>query len=94
MKREQEIIEKFNQISNIEPSAEWNKMLMKRFNQKRPELSKSYVTGLILISVIILLMINILSFSHSKILDIKQQKTNGLKDIASEFMINTNSSKY
>ena len=85
------ILEQFDHIETIEPSAQWNQRLMQRIDQTSQQEQKPLVRNLILLVVIFLLAFNLFSFTKSYLNDRALQNSLVLKNIATEYLITTNS---
>ena len=94
MKRERDLLDKFEHLPSIEPSADWNRELMSRIDQSGASVHDHSVRKLVLFAILILLAVNIFSLSKSWLNERSLQNNDNLKEIAAEYMITTNSSKF
>ena len=94
MKNRIDLLERFEHMKSIEPTAEWNEKIMFRINQSDAKKDKNFGSRLVLFAIFLLLAINVFSVSKSWLQERSQQNTTNLKDIASEYLISTNSSKF
>ncbi len=94
MNKEKNILEQFESISSIEPSAEWNDKLMQKLNRSQRTSGNSSSKKLVLFATVVLLAVNLFSLSDKLKSDNEQQSREKLKNIANEFLISTSSSKY
>ena len=94
MNKEKNIIEQFESISSIEPSAEWKDKLMQKLSRSERTSGNTYANKLVLFAAVVLLAVNMFSFSNKLKSENEQQSREKLKKIATEFLINTSSSKY
>ena len=94
MNTEKNILEQFESISSIEPSAEWNDKLMQKLNRSQRTSGNTSTNKLVLLATVVLLAVNVFSFSNKLKSDNEQQNREKLKNVAAEFLINTSSSKY
>jgi hypothetical protein len=94
MIKDNNLLEKFEQLDSIEPSTEWTDRLMYRMDQidKKPAVLPG--SKMVLYAILLLLLVNIISFSKSWLNERSQQNSLNMKNIASEYLISTNSSKY
>ena len=89
MKNENDILDQFDNIKNIEPSADWNEKLFQRIEHSSHR-SDNLTRNLVLTAVIILLAFNLFSLSNTLLNDRSQQHQADLNSIASEYLITTN----
>ena len=94
MKKEKNILEQFESLSSIEPSAEWNDQLMQKLNHSQRVSGNASANKLVLFATVVLLAVNVFSVSNKLKSDNEQQSREKLKNVATEFLINTSSSKY
>ena len=94
MNKEKNILEQFESFSSIEPSAEWNDKLMQKLNRSQRTSGNTSTNKLVLLATVVLLAVNVFSFSNKLKSDNEQQNREKLKNVAAEFLINTSSSKY
>ena len=94
MNTEKNILEQFESISSIEPSAEWNDKLMQKLNRSQRTSGNTSANKLVLFATVVLVAVNVFSFSNKLKSDNEQQSREKLKNVATEFLINTSSSKY
>ena len=94
MNKEKNILEQFESISSIEPSAEWNDKLMQKLNRSQRTSGNAPANKLVLFATVVLLAVNVFSVSNKFKSDNEQQSREKLKNVATEFLINTSSSKY
>lgn len=85
------ILEQFDHIETIEPSAQWNQRLMQRIDQTGQYGEKPLARNFIMFAVIFLLAFNLFSFTKSYLNDRALQDSIVLKNIATEYLITTNS---
>ena len=94
MNKEKNILEQFENLSSIEPSAEWNDKLMQKLNRSQRVSGNAPANKLVLFATVVLLAVNVFSVSNKLKSDNEQQNREKLKNVATEFLINTSSSKY
>jgi len=94
MEREKELLDKYDCLPSVEPSAEWNKKLMARITGSGKQQSGYKESKLVLFAVILLIFINLLSFSKYFLEARSIQNNENMKLVATEYLISTNSSKY
>ena len=94
MNKEKNILEQFESLSSIEPSAEWNDQLMQKLNHSQRVSGNASANKLVLLATVVLLAVNVFSVSNKFKSDNEQQSREKLKNVATEFLINTSSSKY
>ena len=94
MNKEKNILEQFESISSIEPSAEWKVQLMQKLNRSQSVSGNPPANKLVLFATVVLVAVNVFSFSNKLKSDNEQQSREKLKNVATEFLINTSSSKY
>ena len=94
MNKEKNILEQFESLSSIEPSAEWNDKLMQKLNRSQRVSGNASANKLVLFATVVLLAVNVFSVSNKFKSDNEQQSREKLKNVATEFLINTSSSKY
>jgi hypothetical protein len=94
MKKEVNLLEQFDRLNSIEPSAEWNKHLLHRLDET--SLIKPDFSGRrwIFVAIFLLLTINLVAFSKSWLNERSQLNAANMKNIASEYLITSNSSKF
>ena len=85
------ILEQFDHLETIEPSAQWNQRLIQRIDQSGQHEEKPLARNLIRLAVILLLVFNLFSFTKSYLNDKALQDSIVLKNIATEYLITTNS---
>ncbi|MCX6230434.1 MAG: hypothetical protein NTZ33_02710 [Bacteroidetes bacterium] len=92
---ESDLIKQFDSIGSIEPSAGWNEKLFHRLEHCNNYSNTFSSNKLIMITIIILLTINVFSFTNGFSHFRKQSKEKDkMKTIAREFLIQTSSSKF
>jgi hypothetical protein len=94
MKRKPYLYEQFDQLTSIEPSINWDKELMKRVQQSGRISPRDHSGRLVIVAILLLLAFNIFSFSKSWMNEQSLQSSNNLRNIASDYFISTNSSKF
>jgi len=90
MKNEIKILELFNHLETIEPSAEWNQRLMQRIDQTNQKEDKPLAGRVLMFAILLLLAFNLFSFTKSYLNDRELQNGLVLKTIATEYLITTN----
>jgi hypothetical protein len=90
MKKEMNILEQFDHLETIEPSAEWNQRLMQRIDKTSQLDEKPLARNIIMLAIVILLAFNVFSFTKSYLNDREVQNSIVLKNIATEYLITTN----
>lgn len=90
MKKEMNILEQFDQIETIEPSAQWNQRLMQRIDQTIQQKEKPFARNFIMLAIVFLLAFNVFSFTKSYLNDRALQNSLVMKNIATEYLISTN----
>lgn len=88
------ILEQFERMDSIEPTAEWETQLVQKLNRTQRDSRQTTSNNLILLTTVVLLAINVCWFSKQFMSDNEEQSRAQLKDIANELLINTSSSKY
>jgi len=88
------LIDKFDQLDSIDPSAGWDEKLLSKINQPRYKRADYSGTRLIFFAALILLVFNLFSISKNWINERSERNRTNLKYIASEYLITTNSSKF
>jgi hypothetical protein len=94
MTKVENILERFGNISPIEPSAGWNDRLNQKIAHSGHASGNSYANKIVLFIIIALITLNLHVFSGYWIKLHAQQTNQEFKNIANEFLISTNSSKY
>ena len=94
MNKQKNILEQFEHINSIDPSAEWEARLMQKLEHSQSVSNNTSSNKLVLLATIMLLAVNVFAFSSKLKSDSEQESTAKLKNVASELLINTNSSKY
>lgn len=94
MIKDNNLLEKLDHLDSIEPSAEWTDRLMYRMDQIDMKSTGLPGSKLVLYAILLLLLVNIISFSKSWLNERSHQNSVNMKNIASEYLISTNSSKY
>ena len=94
MERAEKILAHLDHLESIEPSAEWNHRLMSRINAREHRINKINFISILLIATFFLAAINLLSLTTGRHQNMARENSNELKNIASDFLITTNSSKY
>jgi hypothetical protein len=94
MKSSINLLEQFDGLGYIEPSTDWNDRLLKRLESKKRRSGRSKANQMLLLTILVLLAVNLFTYTRSFWVDVREQKNNNYKKIASEFLITTNSSKY
>lgn len=88
------LIEKFDQLDSVEPSAGWEEKVLLKINGPRKKDKDFSGIRLFFLAMILLLAFNIFSISKSWLNERTQQNRTNLMCIASEYLITTNSSKF
>ena len=94
MNTEKNILEQFESISSIEPSAEWNDKLMQKLNRTQRVSGNTSSNKLVLFATVVVMAVSVFSVSSKLKSDNEQQSREKLRNVATEFLINTSSSKY
>jgi hypothetical protein len=94
MKSKEDVLELFENLEIIEPSADWEEKFSGKLSLSHNIPGGMPAKAWVLLAVILLFTVNLISFSKSWQNDTALQKGKNLKNFASEFLINTNSSKY
>lgn len=84
------ILEQFDHLETIEPSAEWNQRLMQRIDKTSQLDEKPLGRNIIMLAIVILLAFNVFSFTKSYLNEREVQNSIVLKNIATEYLITTN----
>ena len=94
MKKEVNLIEQFERLNSIEPSAEWNERLMLQLNG--PGVNKrGYFGGQwVVYALFLLLAINLVSITTSWLNERSNQNALNMRSIATEYLISSNSSNF
>ena len=94
MKKEVNLIEHFDHLNSIEPSAEWNKKLIHRLDESRRKKQDFSGSRWVLYAIFLLLAFNLVSFSKSWLNERSQLEAANMRNIASDYLITSNSSKF
>lgn len=94
MKKEVNLFEHFERLNSIEPSAEWNEKLLHRIEETSTKKLDFSGSRWALYTIFLLLAINLLSFSKSWLNERSQLNAANMRNIASEYLITSNSSKF
>ena len=94
MKNTIDLLERFEEMKSIEPSAEWNEKLLFRISLPGAKQDKNSGNRLVLLAIFLILAINVFSLSKSWLQERSLQNDSSLRVIASEYLISTNSSKF
>ncbi len=94
MNKEKNILAQFERIGSIEPSAEWEAQLLQKLERTERGSGSASANKLILVTTILLIAVNVFWFSNQLMSDSEQENREKLKNVASELLISTSSSKY
>ncbi|MEI7423600.1 MAG: hypothetical protein WCK18_15965 [Prolixibacteraceae bacterium] len=94
MKNKIDLLDRFEHLESIEPTAEWNERVMFKINQPAANKEKNFGSRLVLFAIFLLLAINVFSVTKSWLQERSLQDGSNLRVIASEYLISTNSSKF
>ena len=94
MKNKIDLLERFEHLKSIDPSAEWNEKLLFRISHPGSKKHENRGSRLVLLALFLILAINIFSLSKNWFQERTLQNDTNLRVIASEYLISTNSSKY
>ena len=94
MEKGEKIFEEFNNLSPIATPEGWNEGLMQKLNRSSRTSGNSFANKIILSVVIALITINVLAFSGYWLQQKSGQTSREYKNIAGEFLVSTDSSKY
>ena len=84
------ILEQFDHLETIEPSAEWNQRLMQRIDKTSRQEEKPFARNIIMLAIVILLAFNLFSFTKSYLNEREVQNSIVMKNIATDYLITTN----
>ena len=84
------ILEQFDHLESIEPTAEWNQRLMQRIDKTSQHEEKPHAGTFIMLAIVVLLAFNLFSFTKSYLNDRALQNSIALKNIATDYLITTN----
>ena len=84
------ILEQFDHLETIEPSAEWNQRLMQRIDKSSQNEEKPLARNFVMFAIAFLLAFNVLSFTKSYLNDRALQNSIVMKNIATDYLITTN----
>jgi hypothetical protein len=88
------LIDKFDQLDSIDPSAGWEEKLLLKINNPQTKNADYSGTRLLFFAILILFIFNLFSVSKNWMNERSRQNITNLKNIASEYLITTNSSKF
>ena len=94
MKNGEIIFEYFESLETLEPSEEWNTKLLQKLAHSKRVSVKGVTNYLIIVLMLVIMSLNVYAVSGSLISYRQKQNTMTLKNIASEILISTDSSKY
>ncbi|MBA3665508.1 MAG: hypothetical protein H0W61_15045 [Bacteroidetes bacterium] len=94
MKKDKNILEQFENLTPLEPSAEWDKGLWEKLDRPYTKQDSGPFTRIVLLGLLFLLSLNVYYICGDLLSDKKTQTSSKLKTIASEYLISTNSSNY
>jgi hypothetical protein len=94
MKSQYNLYELFENLVDIQPSTGWDSTLKKRLKSKKRRGGRNNVKDMVVFVMVLVLVVNLFSFSKSWMDTSKEQKATNLKNLAASFLITTNSSKY
>ena len=94
MNTNKNILEQFERMDSIEPTAEWEAQLMKKLKHTQSDSGHTSSNKLILLTTVMLVAVNLFWFSNQLKSDNEQQSSEKLKNVANELLISTSSSKY
>ena len=94
MKREKNLLEKFDQLPTLEPSEDWTKQLMLRVGEPGRSGRSRSGARLVFLAILILVVVNMISYTKSWLNERSRQDAYNMKNIAAEYLITSNSSKY
>ena len=88
------ILSQLDQLESIVPGPDWNERLFQQINYRNKGKGMNKPPFILLSSVILLLAFNLIFLVRSEHSGTMQSRTEELKSVASEFLINTSSSKF
>ena len=94
MKKGINLLEQFDQLAPLEPSAAWNDQLLERISQSDSKSHDLQSRRLFYLVIALLLAVNVLSLTRSWLNDWSKQNSMEMKTLASEYLISTNSAKF
>jgi hypothetical protein len=94
MKAGDKILEQFYNLPDIEPSPDWNEKMMQRLAKTKPVRPNYQGNIIVVIAIVVLMTFNALSITVNWVSYNHKQNAMTLKNIAGEFFINSESSKY
>ena len=89
MKDENDILDQFDSIKNIEPSIGWNEELFRRIEHSGHR-NGNITRNLILMALFILVAFNVFSISATLLNERSQQQQADLNSVATEYLITIN----
>jgi hypothetical protein len=94
MNQSDELLTHFENLPRINPSENWKKNLNLKLSNARLSTGNKLENRIVMIFLLVLVAGNVLAFTNFKIKQHSSQTRVYLKDIASEFLVSTESSKY
>jgi hypothetical protein len=94
MENEKNILNQFENLAPIEPSNAWSKMVIQKMDNSRKRSEGNLWTVFLFSTIVILLSINLFSFTKSLKQEKKQENYSKYQNVANEFLVTSNSSKY
>ena len=94
METEYNLLKQFENLTPIEPSVDWNEQLMQNLKHTSKISHKVPTYAWVMVVMVILLSLNLISFSKGFISQNSDQNVSNYKNVANEFFITTSSSKY
>jgi hypothetical protein len=91
MKKQQDLLEKFENLSFIELTPDWNESILQKVSKLKDKKSKRNINNLALLAIFNL---NIVIFSSFYIKSQKKNSKKEMQEVANSLLITTNSSKY
>lgn len=94
MKKDLNLLEKFDLLVPIEPSDNWDRKFHQRLQRSERKPAVDSGSRLMIFAILLLLAFNLFSFSNNWLKERSLQSSNNMRNIASDYLISTNSSKF
>ena len=94
MNKGDKILEQFDSLPGIEASSNWNDRMMQRLEHAKPARQNAQANLIVLIAVVTMMSFAVFSITFSWVSINQKHNITRLENIAGEFFINSESSKY
>lgn len=94
MENKNNLLQQFEDLAPIEPREEWKEQLLQNLGQSSITSHRIPTYAWMMVALIVLLSINILSFSKGFTSQNSDKNVSNYKTVANEFFITSSSSKY